>query len=108
VQHSRKPPPYEIYALARSPFAQRPTQRDVADLLGETKADLIRLANYKDQFIVRRQENIGGKHRDLAYPVSRLRGVHERLKFHLNKVQQPSYLFSPRKKRSQRDNAALN
>ncbi len=108
MRHSRKPHPYEIYGLERSPFAQRPTQREVADLLGETKADLIRLANYKDQFIVRRRENIGGKDRDLAYPVSRLRGVHERLKFHLNKVQQPSYLFSPRKKRSQRDNAALH
>jgi len=108
VRRSKKPPPYERYDLERSPFAQRPTQREVAELLGESKADLIRLANYKDQFIVRRQENIGGKDRDLAYPVSRLRGVHERLKFHLNKVRQPSYLFSPRKKRSQRDNAALH
>lgn len=108
MRSSKRPSLYEKYDLERSPFAQRPTQRDVADLLGETKADLIRLANYKDQFIVRRQENIGGKDRDLAYPVSRLRGVHERLKFHLNKIRQPSYLFSPRKKRSQRDNAALH
>lgn len=108
MPRSKNLPPYEKYDLEKSPFAQRPTQREVADLLGETKADLIRLANYKDQFIVRRQENIGGKDRDLAYPVSRLRGVHERLKFHLNKVRQPSYLFSPRKKRSQRDNAALH
>ena len=108
MQRSKRPPPYEKYDLERSPFAQQPTQREVADLLGETKGNLIRLANYKDQFIVRRRENIGGKDRDLAYPVSRLRGVHERLKFHLNKVRQPSYLFSPRKKRSQRDNAALH
>ncbi|WYK06384.1 reverse transcriptase family protein [Cereibacter sphaeroides f. sp. denitrificans] len=99
---------YERYDLSRSPFAQRPTQRDVAQLLGEAKADLHRLVNYKEQFIVRRREIIGGKVRDLAYPVSRLRGVHERLKFHLNKIRQPSYLFSPRKKRSQRDNAALH
>lgn len=108
MPRNNKPAPYERYDLDRSPFAQRPTQRDVANLLGETKADLLRLVNYKDQFIVRRQENIGGKDRDLAYPVSRLRGVHERLKFHLNKVRQPSYLFSPRKKRSQRDNAELH
>lgn len=108
MRRRKGPPPYERYDLERSPFAQRPTQRDVADLLGETKADLQRLINYKDQFIVRRQENIGGKDRDLAYPVSRLRGVHERLKFHLNKVRQPSYLYSPRKKRSQRDNAELH
>jgi hypothetical protein len=108
MRRGKKPPPHEKYDLERSPFSQRPTQREVAELLGESKADLIRLANYKDQFIVRRQENIGGKDRDLAYPVARLRGVHERLKFHLNKVRQPSYLFSPRKKRSQRDNAALH
>ncbi|WP_136635551.1 reverse transcriptase family protein [Pseudooceanicola onchidii] len=103
-----KKPAYERYDLDRSPFAQRPTQRDVADLLGETKADLERLINYKDQFVVRRQERIAGKDRDLAYPTARLRGIHERLKFHLNKVRQPSYLFSPRKKRSQRDNAELH
>lgn len=108
MRRRKGPPPYERYDLERSPFAQRPTQRDVADLLGETKGDLQRLINYKDQFIVRRQENIGGKDRDLAYPVSRLRGVHERLKYHLNKVRQPSYLYSPRKKRSQRDNAELH
>lgn len=108
MRRTNKPPAFERYELERSPFAQRPTQRDIAHLLGETKGDLIRLANYKDQFIVRRQENIGGKDRDLAYPVGRLRSVHERLKFHLNKVRQPSYLFSPRKKRSQRDNALLH
>ncbi|MCP8882815.1 reverse transcriptase family protein [Devosia sp. XJ19-1] len=64
--------------------------------------------NYKENFIVRREVKTGkkGKIRQLAYPESRLRGVHERLKFHLNKIKQPSYLFSPRKNRSQRDNAA--
>lgn len=108
MRRNSKLPQYERYDLERSPFAQRPTQRDVAALLGETKADLQRLINYKDAFIVRRQETIGGKVRDLAYPVSRLRRAHERLKFHLNKVRQPSYLFSPRKKRSQRDNAELH
>lgn len=107
MRRNRKPA-YERYDLERSPLAQRPTQRDLAALLGETKPDLERLINYKEQFIVRRQEKIGGKDRDLAYPTARLRGVHERLKFHLNKVRQPSYLFSPRKGRSQRDNAELH
>lgn len=98
---------FERYDVERSPFAQRPTQRDIAALLGETRDDLRRLVNYKEQFVVRRQEEIGKKKklRDLAYPVGRLRVVHERLKFHLNKIKQPSYLFSPRRKRSQRDNA---
>jgi len=98
----------ERYEIARSPLAQRPTQRDVAELVGETRDNLRRLVNYKDTFIVRRQAETGKnrKLRDLAYPVGRLRRIHERLKFHLNKVKQPGYLFSPRKKRGQRDNAA--
>lgn len=97
----------ERYEIDRSPLAQRPTQRDVALLLKETKDDLRRLATYKEEFIVRRQTTSkNGKVRDLAYPVGRLRAAHERLKFHLNKVRQPDYLFSPRKKKGQRDNAA--
>jgi hypothetical protein len=97
----------ERYEIDSSPLAQKPTQRDLALLLKETKDDLRRLANYKEQFIVRRQTiSKNGKPRDLAYPVHRLRAVHERLKFHLNKIRQPDYLFSPRKNRGQRDNAA--
>ncbi|WP_375589767.1 reverse transcriptase family protein [Hoeflea alexandrii] len=101
---------HERYGIERSPLSQRPTQRDIAELLGETRDDLRRLINYKEMFIVRRQITTGRKNkvRDLAYPVSRLRAVHERLKFHLNKVKQPSYLFSPRKNRGQRDNAVLH
>jgi hypothetical protein len=100
----------ERYDISRSPFAQKPTQRDVAALVGETRDDLRRLINYKEQFIVRRQALTGKKKkvRDLAYPEGRLRAVHERLKYHLNKVKQPSYLFSPRRKRGQRDNAELH
>lgn len=101
---------FERYEIARSPFAQKPTQRDVAKLLGETRDGLRRLIDDKEDFIVRHEAIIGKKQkkRDLRYPVRRLRAVHERLKFHLNKVKLPSYLFSPRKNRSQRDNAALH
>jgi len=101
---------FERYELARSPFSQNPTQRDVAKLLGESRDDLRRLIDYKEQFVVRRKAIIGKKQkeRDWRYPVARLRAVHERLKFHLNKVKLPSYLFSPRRKRGQRDNAALH
>jgi RNA-directed DNA polymerase len=108
MRRDKKYPNIERYELTRSPFAQKPTQKEVAELLGETKGDLWRLINYKEQFVVRRTEDINGKVRDLAYPVDRLRSVHERLKFHLNKVKQPSYLFSPRKNRGQRDNALLH
>jgi RNA-directed DNA polymerase len=102
--------PYERYALERSPFAQQPTQRDVAKLVRETRDDLRKFATprFKEQFLVRRQIDSGGKVRKLVYPVSELRAVHERLKFHLNKITQPSYLMSPRKARSQRDNAAAH
>lgn len=101
---------FERYEIERSPFSQKPTQRDVAKLLGESRDGLRRLIDEKESFIVRREAFVGKKQkkRDLRYPVRRLRAVHERLKFHLNKVKQPSYLFSPRKNRSQRDNAALH
>lgn len=99
----------ERYDIKRSPFAQKPTQREVALLLGETRDDLRRLANYKEEFIVRRQiVDKKGKVRDLAYPEKRLRAVHERMKFHLNKIKLPNYLFSPRRNRGQRDNAEMH
>lgn len=100
----------ERYELERSPLAQNPTQRDIAALVNETRDDLEKLATprFKDQFIVRRTIPCRGKERDLVYPVSRLRAVHERLKFHLSKIIQPSYLMSPRKGRAQRDNAAAH
>ncbi|WP_148264349.1 reverse transcriptase family protein [Roseobacter litoralis] len=101
---------YERYEIDRSPLAQRPSQRDIASLISENKSDLNRLATpqFKEQFLVRRSIESGGKTRDLVYPEGRLRAAHERLKFHLNKIVQPSYLMSPRKNRSQRDNAAAH
>lgn len=96
---------YERYDLGRSPFSQRPTQKDFAELLGMTRDELRRTTTYKEQCIVRRDEEINGKLRNLAYPVGPLRVVHEKLKFHLNKIKQPDYLFSPRKGKGQRDNA---
>jgi RNA-directed DNA polymerase len=100
----------EIYEIDRSPLSRRPTQRDIGILLGETRDDLRRLVNYKESYVVRRQIVSGkkGKVRDLAYPEGRLRAVHERLKFQLSKIKQPGYLFSPRRKKGQRDNAVLH
>lgn len=97
----------ERYEINRSPLAQNPTQRDIAKLLGESLSNLKRLITFKEQFIVRRQIETGknGKVRQLVYPVSRLRRAHEKLKFILNRIRQPDYLYSPRKNRGQRDNA---
>ncbi|MGE4060881.1 MAG: reverse transcriptase family protein [Sphingomonadales bacterium] len=96
----------EIYELERSPLAQKPTQRDLAILLGMKRDELRNLITHADDWIVRREEIINRKVRKLAYPHGKLRRAHEILKFHLGKIKQPDYLFSPRKKRSQRDNAA--
>ncbi|MBA4489365.1 reverse transcriptase family protein [Paracoccus sp. S1E-3] len=100
----------ERYPLNRSPLAQNPSQSDLAMLVRETKADLNTLATpeFKEQFLVRRTIETNGKTRNLVYPEGRLRAVHERLKFHLSKIVQPSYLMSPRKRRSQRDNAVAH
>lgn len=59
----------------------------------------------KSRIEIRETRTAGGKQRHLIYPVGRLRLIHERLKFHLNKIVQPDYLMSPRKGRAQRDNA---
>lgn len=98
--------PYERYAFEDSPWVQDLTQRDLASLLGMTKDHLERLVETKDRWVKRFTQEIGGKQRSLAVPTGRLRTLHERLKYHLNKIKQPEYLFSPRKGRSQRDNAA--
>ncbi len=96
---------YERYAFEDSPWVQNLTQRDLAKLLGTTKDRLEALIRDKDKWISRRNEQIGGKQRTLAVPYGKLRTVHERLKYHLNKIKQPDYLFSPRKGLGQRDNA---
>ncbi|MCW2351103.1 reverse transcriptase family protein [Sphingobium sp. B12D2B] len=101
----RRNPPYERYLFEHSPWVQNLTQRDLANLLGFSKDQLEALIRDKNMWISRRNEMIGGKPRRLAVPFGKLRGVHERLKFHLNKIKQPDYLFSPRKGRGQRDNA---
>lgn len=106
----RRGPSREPYTLDRSPLAQNPSQRDIAALVKETKEALQTLVTprFKEQFLVRREITTGRKVRKLVYPVARLRAAHERLKFHLSKIVQPSYLMSPRTGRAQRDNAAAH
>jgi RNA-directed DNA polymerase len=99
---------YERYDFEASPWRQDLTQRDFATLIGKRKEQLEALINHKDHWVHRKAQLIGSKMRDLAVPVGKLRTVHERLKFHLNKIKQPDYLMSPRKGRSQRDNAAAH
>lgn len=100
--------PSEIYDLSRSPFAQKPTQKDLADLARVPRAELNRQRWYKETCVVRRTVEINGKQRDLIYPNGPLRTTHERYKYQLNKIKQPEYLMSPRKGKSQRDNAAVH
>ena len=99
---------YERYAFEDSPWTQDLTQRDMALLLGMTKDQLEAIVRDKEKWIKRKTEQINGKQRNLAIPYGKLRVVHERLKYHFNKIRQPNYVFSPRKGRSQRDNAELH
>lgn len=98
-------PRFERYELESSPFSQNPTQRQVAELLGTTKSKLENIIKYKETYVVRRVENIRGKERRLIYPFGAFRRIHERLKYHLSKIKQPDYMYSPRKGKSIRDNA---
>ena len=81
------------------------TQRDLAELLGWKKQQLEALIRDKNRFVKRDIKMVGSKLRKLAVPTNKLRTIHERLKFHFNKIKQPDYLYSPRKGRAQRDNA---
>ncbi len=101
----RKQQKYERYPFSDSPWTQDLTQKELAELIGWKKHQLEALVRDKERYTRRKTEQIGSKMRDLAVPTGKLRTVHERLKFHLNKIKQPPYLFSPRKGRSQRDNA---
>jgi len=101
----RKDRRYERYELENSLWAQDPTQRDIATLLRLTKDQLKAVIRDKEQYISRRTVLINGKSRNLAVPLKKLRQIHSRIKFQLNKIRQPIYLFSPRKGYGQRDNA---
>lgn len=99
---------HERYAFEASPWRQKLTQSEVADLLGTTKTRLEALVRDKEKFVRRETKMIGIKQRDLALPIGKLRIVHERLKYHFNKIKQPNYVFSPRKGRGQKDNAGYH
>lgn len=85
----RRPQKYERYPFSDSPWTQDLTQRDLADLIGWKKHQLEALVRDKERYTKRKTEQIGSKMRDLAVPIGKLRTVHERLKFHLNKIKQP-------------------
>lgn len=104
----RKAQRYERYEIDASIWVQNPTQRDIAVLIGMTKDQLEAIIRDKERYIRRRKETINGKPRDIAMPVAKLRTVHERLKFHLNKIKQPPYLCSPRKGMGMLDNAEMH
>ncbi|WP_156362201.1 reverse transcriptase domain-containing protein [Sphingomonas sp. Leaf208] len=99
---------YERYEIADSMWAQNPGQRDIASLIGMTKGQLGAIVRDKERYIRRDTIDINGKLRNLTVPTGKLRMVHERLKFQLNKIKQPPYLCSPRKGVGQRDNAEMH
>lgn len=103
-----------IYSVQQSPFSQKMTQRDLAQLLGTTVGDLQREIWYKEPAIVRRPQLTGhgkkAKMRNLAYPQhgTSLHLMHKRLARLLWRIELPAYVYSPRQGRTIRDNAALH
>jgi RNA-directed DNA polymerase len=94
--------------LARSPLAQRLTQKKLAALLRRPLAELKGLIKYKKSFVVAEVREIDGKARPLCYPRGPLRSVNEALKYQLTKIRLPDYVASPRRGRGQRENAAVH
>jgi len=104
----KKAKPTERYQISSSPLAQKMTQKKLACLVGMKRDELRSLAKYKENYIIRREIEKNGKIRKLVYPNGKLRRFHEIISFHLKKIIQPIYLYSPRKGYSQRHNASLH
>lgn len=98
----------ERYDLDKSPLSQNPTHKQFAELLGLTKGSLKGIIDHKEEYIIRRSLVVGHKTRNLVYPFGKYRTIHEKLKYHFNKIKQPDYLFSPRKGKSIKSNAEFH
>lgn len=95
----------ERYSLDQSPLSHALTKRKLSQLIRVSLSELNGLVKYKHAFITERTEGEGGKARPLLYPTGQLRRVNEKLLFQFRKMKLPEYVISPRKGRSQRDNA---
>jgi hypothetical protein len=62
----------------------------------------------REKLYWRNKEEIGGKIREIACPIGSMRRVHDQLKHLLNRIEQPDYLYSPRRGRSAWQNAAAH
>ena len=83
-------------------------QRDLAELVGFTLKRLRKLAADRESCYWTRELQINGKMRKITCPFGAMRRLHERLKHLFNRIQQPSYLYSPRHGVSAPMNAAAH
>ena len=72
------------------------------------KSKLKRLVRDRDDFYWRNIQVVADKRREIACPIAAMRNTHDRLKNLLNRIEQPAYMFSPRKKRSSWQNAQIH
>lgn len=96
----------EIYPLQKSPLARLGRRRDLARLMGCRLAQLERLVKKRNELYWRKNEVVNGKPRDIACPFGQMRRVHEKLAALLNRIEQPEWLSSPRRKMTVAKSAA--
>jgi RNA-directed DNA polymerase len=104
----RKKTKRKIYKIENSPLWQLRSQKAFAELLGLKKARFKKLTTEREFHYKTWTGEANGKVRKFAVPVGSLRRVHERLKNLLDRIEKPSYLFSPRSGRSPVENAILH
>lgn len=96
----------EIYPLQKSPLARLGRRRDLARLLGCSLVELEHLVERRSELYWRKTENINGKQRDIVCPFGLMRRVQEKLAALLNRIEQPDWLSSPRRKMTVAKSAA--
>ena len=98
----------EAYPLERSPWVGLGTQRAFARLVRIPLKELKSLAAHREDCYWTRTKIIGDKERNIACPIKKMRELHETLKRFFNRIQQPEYLYSPRRKHTAIMNAVLH
>ena len=98
----------EAYPLERSPWVGLGTQRAFARLVRIPLKELKSLAAHREDCYWTQTKIIGDKERNIACPIKKMRELHETLKRFFNRIQQPEYLYSPRRKHTAIMNAVLH
>lgn len=98
----------EVYQITRSPFWHLGRQRDLASLVRFDIKLLRALARSGEENYWTREEEIGNKKRVIVCPRGQMRKLHDTLKGLFGRIEQPDYLYSPRRKHTPYLNAFLH